>query len=52
MKKKEDAVEFPLEVSKINEYQQYDSIITTEELEEKRVDIPNPIVEIKNLTLK
>jgi phosphate transport system ATP-binding protein len=52
MKKKEDAVEFPLEVSKINEYQQYDSIITTEELEEKRVDIPNPIIEIKNLTLK
>jgi phosphate transport system ATP-binding protein len=52
MKKKEDAVEFPLEDSKINEYRQYDSIITTEELEEKRVDIPNPIVEIKNLTLK
>jgi phosphate transport system ATP-binding protein len=56
MEKKEGAVEFPLENRKIDENQEYDTIIKTEELEEKglnqQIDIPNPIVEIRNLTLR
>lgn len=46
----------PLGKIKIRDNQGYVTIIKTEEFEEKRVgqqvDIPNPIVEIKNLTLK
>jgi len=49
-------VEFPLENKKLEENEEYDTIIKTEEFEEKRVgqqvDIPNPIVKIENLTLK
>ena len=46
----------PLGKIKIRDDQGYDTIIKTEEFEEKRVgqqvDIPNPIVKIENLTLK
>ncbi|MBF8301830.1 MAG: pstB [Candidatus Dadabacteria bacterium] len=46
----------PLGKIKIRDNQEYDTIIKTEEFEEKRVgqqvDIPNPIVKIENLTLK
>lgn len=46
----------PLGEIKIRDDQGYDTIIKTEEFEEKRmgqqVDIPNPIVKIENLTLK
>lgn len=49
-------MEFPLENKKLEENEEYDTIIKTEEFEEKRVgqqvDIPNPIVKIENLTLK
>ncbi len=56
MEKKEGIVEFPLENKKLGENEGYDTIIKTDEFEEKRVgqqvDIPNPIVKIENLTLK
>jgi len=49
-------VEFLLENKKLEENEEYDTIIKTDEFEEKRVgqqvDIPNPIVKIENLTLK
>ena len=49
-------MEFPLENKKLEENEEYDTIIKTEEFDEKRVgqqvDIPNPIVKIENLTLK
>jgi len=49
-------VELPLEDNKIEENQGYDNLVKAEEIKEKgvsqKVDIPNPIVEIKNLTLK
>jgi len=49
-------VELPLEDNKIEEYQGYDNLVKAEKIKEKgvsqKVDIPNPIVEIKNLTLK
>ena len=56
MEKKEGIVEFPLENKKLEENEEHDTIIKTDEFEEKRVgqqvDIPNPIVKIENLTLK
>ena len=56
MEKKEGIVEFPLENKRLEENEEYDTIIKTDEFEEKRVgqqvDIPNPIVKIENLTLK
>ena len=49
-------MELPLEDNKIEEYQGYDNLVKAEKIKEKgvsqKVDIPNPIVEIKNLTLK
>jgi len=49
-------VELPLEDNKIEENQGYDNLVKAEEIKEKgvsqKVDMPNPIVEIKNLTLK
>jgi len=49
-------VELPLEDNKIEEYQGDDNLVKAEKIKEKgvsqKVDIPNPIVEIKNLTLK
>ena len=56
METKECNVELPLEDNKIEENQGYDNLVKAEEIKEKgvsqKVDIPNPIVEIKNLTLK
>lgn len=49
-------MELPLEDNKIEENQGYDNLVKAEKIKEKgvsqKVDIPNPIVEIKNLTLK
>ncbi len=56
MEKREVTVELPLEINKIEENQEYDNLVKAEEIKEKgvsqKVDIPNPIVEIKDLTLK